>query len=164
MSKVKENNDNATSNEIINDNNQNKGKLKLIKSINLDENYVKLFSNFPSGGFIYISFNNKIKIFNSNLNITQDIKTNENINDVVIRDEDTFLIASNNNINIYTKSKTKEEYLLTKTIKNSHNGNIKIIINFSDTKIITSSEDKKIILWEEKTKTIIIIKLILSSI
>ena len=154
MSKVKENNDNATSNEIINDSDQYKGKLKLIKSIDLAENYVKLFSNFPSGGFIYISFNNKIKIFNSNLNITQDIKINENenINDVVIRDEDTLLIASNNNINIYTKSKTKEEYLLTKTIKNSHNGKIKIIINFSDTKIITSSEDKKIILWEEKNK------------
>ena len=46
MSKVKENNDNATSNEIINDNNQYKVKLKLIKSINLDENYVKLFQTF----------------------------------------------------------------------------------------------------------------------
>ena len=46
MSKVKENNDNATSNEIINDNNQYKVKLKLIKSLNLDENYVKLFQTF----------------------------------------------------------------------------------------------------------------------
>ena len=152
---MKDNNDNTTRNEKINDkNNQNNVKLKLIKSINMDENYVKHLSKFPSGGFIYISFNDKIKIFNSNLEIIQDIKINENekINDVVIKDENTFLLAINNNINIYTKSKAKEEFLLTKTIKNAHKGKIKLIIIVSNTKIISSSEDKKIILWEEKNK------------
>ena len=127
--------------------------LKKINSINAHSDSIKSVQNFSSGNIISVSKDKSIKIYDSQLNIIQNIQNaHENsITDVSIKDENNFVTCSNDkNIKIWKKkNKEKKEYSLNKIINNAHDEWINKVIYCLNGNIISCSEDKTIKIWEE---------------
>ena len=127
--------------------------LKKINSINAHSDSIKSVQNFSSGNIISVSKDKSIKIYDSQLNIIQNIQNaHENsITDVSIKDENNFVTCSNDkNIKIWKKkNKEKKEYSLHKIINNAHDEWINKVIYCLNGNIISCSEDKTIKIWEE---------------
>ena len=131
---------------------------KKINSIESHTSSINSLSKFPSGNIISVSSDKSIKIYDTNLNIIQNISNahDNGINYISIKDENNFATCSKDkNIKTWIKKKIigkfKDEYSfkLNQIINNAHNDWINKIIYCLDGNLISCSRDKKIKIWEE---------------
>ena len=123
-------------------------KLKLINTFK-EKSYISSIANFPSGNLITVSGDMKIKIYDTNFLLIQEINEahNKSIQDVCVKDENNFVTCSYDGIIKTWIKKTK--YVLNITIDKAHKQNISKII-YVNNNIISCSFDKSIKIWEYK--------------
>ena len=128
-------------------------KLNLIKSINVQNDYINSISIFPSGNIISVSEDKSIKIFDIHYNILQNIENahNESIIYVDIKDENNFITCSYDK-SIKTWKKFKNEYKINQCIENAHKEQINKVLYYSNSNLISCSRDNIIKIWEEINK------------
>ena len=131
-------------------------KLQLIQEIN-QESYISSIANFPSGNFITVSGDRKIKIYDKNITLIQLIENahNNSIENVNIKDENNFVTCSQDLcIKLWIK---RNKYELNYKIEKAHKQNINKVI-FVYNNLISCSFDKTIKIWEYKNNEYITIQ------
>ena len=125
--------------------------LKLINSIQPHKKIINSVSIFPSGKIISTSEDMSIKIYDTYLNIIQEIKEahDDVINYIEIKDENNFMTCSkDNNIKLWIKKKNL--FVQNCRIFKAHEGQIIKVIYLPNGNIISCSYDTTIKIWEEK--------------
>ena len=127
--------------------------LNLIKTINVQKDYINSISIFPSGNIISVSEDKSIKIFDIHYNILQNIKNahDESIIYVDVKDENNFITCSYDK-SIKTWIKFNNEFKINQCIYNAHKEQINKVLYHSNSNIISCSRDKIIKIWEELNK------------
>jgi len=123
--------------------------LKLIKTINVNNNSINSISIFPSGNIVLIS-DKSIKILDLNFNILQYIQNAHEkiITYIDIKDENNFITCSyNKEIKIWIKNKNK--FIVNQNLINAHYNYINQVKYYLNNKIISCSLDKTVKIWEE---------------
>ena len=134
--------------EVLKDTNQTID-LKMIKTINVQNNSINSLSIFPSGNVVLIS-EKSIKLFDLNFNILQHIQNahDEIITYIDIKDENNFVTCSyNKEIKIWIKNENK--FILNKNLINAHYNYINQVKYYLNNNIISCSLDKTVKIWEE---------------
>ena len=124
--------------------------INLIKSINVQKDYINSISIFPSGNIISVSEDKSIIIFDIHYNILQNIQNahDESIIYVDVKDENNFITCSYDK-SIKTWIKCKDEFKMNKCINNAHKEQINKVLYYSNSNIISCSRDYIIKIWEE---------------
>ena len=124
--------------------------LKKIKTLKPHFDWIFCLLSFPSGNLISVSCDQSIIIYNSNLNIIQNINFahNEPLTCLSIKDDNNFITCSNEGtIKIWNKKTGK--FILKEIISNAHSDSINKIIYCSNNDIISCSDDQTIKIWRE---------------
>ena len=123
-------------------------KLSLKQTINYDIE-INCISVFPSGNFVSASKDKKIKIYDSNYNLIQNITNghNNNILSISIKDENNF-VTSSADFNIITWKKENNKFIADIKIIKAHNDIIWKIMYYKNDNLISCGDGIKI--WIRK--------------
>ncbi len=138
-------------NNNIEQNKQNqKLKLKLMKTINISDSKIRILQTFPSGNILLTLCDRTIKIYNQNLNNIETIENcHENcISSISIIDENNFISSSyDKSIKFWKKKENKFTEIYV--IQNAHNDWINKVLYLSYNNIISCGSDSIIKIWEK---------------